>query len=1247
MNTKNLLLKIVLFVVLPVVLSIWLFTTHGIKWGIDIRGGHSLTFEINTPQKDVDRLTAQKADLAKQLAAQADPQQKKAIEDRIAALDKQISDLQSSGDQPDLIGQIISILKKRIDPNGLLALEWRPLGKTRFEVRMPAARSQDEKNAYVAALEKVKGGNIQPSELSQMLAASGESREQIIAQLSHGDANLTKKLTELADAHDVYIKARQASDAARAAGQGGEALDALDTAAAKSQMVYEDKYEAVLAANISETKLQNVLRLWVSPAEEAALNNKTVVSARMRQFDQGIKQLTANNPSRKAEIEEIVKLYQRWVETRKGLDDPSDLKRLIAKAGVLEFRIAPTKTGTEKQPAINPELVQQYVAELANEGPDAGHKKGLPYQWFPIRGDHEEYEGSGYIVAPYAGQWYMLLSNSRNDVMLQRGPGAGWSLRNARPEPDEYGRPAVGFSFNQLGADRFYELTSTHIGQPMAVLLDDEVYSAPNIRSAISDRGIITGSFTRTEVDELAQTLNAGSLPARLNVVDTPAGKMAVTVSESSFGPSFGEENKNQALKAGYWSLIVIALFMMVYYLLAGFIADFAMIMNLVLIMGAMSFINAVFTLPGLAGVILSIGMAVDANVLIYERLREEQDRGQSVRMALKNAYERAFSAIFDSNITTLLTCLILGWVGTEEVRGFAITLGLGVLFNLFTAVTVTRWIFQLMLEKGLVKKRFSMMRLIGVPKVDWMAKRYYFWTFSAVTGVLGLAALIWQGQNILGIEFSSGTQAIVRLKDAQLIQDPSTGQQVLPNDAVVKERVAEVAAKHGWTKLQGELLRAEKLIDPNLVSEFLNRHFRQQDFPNVQAEKKITAQQWKQANLGQGYFDALDANKDAVLSSDELERMPQNAYQLATTESDGEAVRTAIREAFPSELATMTKVKYTLAKGGHQEKFNIDLAPTGATVISPKAIESADKTLRGQLENFQGGLLIVLKDMEPAIKTDDLLQRINAIQYQQDFTGQISTFGVIGLEAASAPDAYTSVAVLVKPAEAVGQDKTMADFANEKLALVAGALSREEAMEVVNFDPAIAGEARNLAIIAIVLGWLSIIAYLWIRFGSAKWGFAAVLCIVHDVVIIVGLVAISGYIYNTAIGQALLIGSFKIDLTMVAALLTIIGYSVNDTIVVFDRIRENRGKLTTLSPQVVNSAINQTLSRTILTGSTVMVVVFIMYVWGGPGIHAFNFALLAGIMFGTYSSIAVAAPMLMGFKAALGKRAMSDAVGK
>jgi len=168
------------------------------------------------------------------------------------------------------------------------------------------------------------------------------------------------------------------------------------------------------------------------------------------------------------------------------------------------------------------------------------------------------------------------------------------------------------------------------------------------------------------------------------------------------------------------------------------------------------------------------------------------------------------------------------------------------------------------------------------------------------------------------------------------------------------------------------------------------------------------------------------------------------------------------------------------------------------------------------------------------------------------------------------------------------------------------------------------------------VLSWVGIVAYLWFRFGSIRGGLAAVVCLIHDVIIVVCLVAVSGWLHTTWIGRALMINSFKIDLAMVAAVLTVIGYSVNDTIVVFDRIRENRGKLATVSPLVINTSINQTLSRTLLTSGTTMIVVMVMYVWGGVGIHAFSYALLAGILFGTYSSVAIASPLLMGFRRAL-----------
>jgi len=250
-------------------------------------------------------------------------------------------------------------------------------------------------------------------------------------------------------------------------------------------------------------------------------------------------------------------------------------------------------------------------------------------------------------------------------------------------------------------------------------------------------------------------------LPAKL--IETP-------VAESPFGPTFGEANRDMGFRAGIIGLIAVAGFMCVYYMTAGVVAIIALVLNIVLVLGVMSLIGAVFTLPGIAGIILTVGIAVDANVLIFERLREEQQRGTAIRRAMANAYQRAFSAIFDANITTLITCLILGWVGTEEVRGFAVTLAFGVMFSMFTALVVTRWVFQVLLDRNIISKPLNMLHIIGVPKVNWMAKRHFFWVLSGSMVVIGIFSMLGQGKNLLGIEFSAGTQAVVTFKDDALI---------------------------------------------------------------------------------------------------------------------------------------------------------------------------------------------------------------------------------------------------------------------------------------------------------------------------------------------------------------------------------------------------------------------------------------------------------------------------------------------
>ncbi len=858
---------------------------------------------------------------------------------------------------------------------------------------------------------------------------------------------------------------------------------------------------------------------------------------------------------------------------------------------------------------------------MDKEGPDALRRRNEAYLWFSLREEKDKVRDL--ITRDYAGMTYILLSNQPGDVMLHEA--GGWTLTDARPSRDpETGGYAIEFTLDAKGARHFADLTANHKGTEtrpgdcLAVLLDDEAYSAPRIRATIRDRGIITGNFTPEDVRNLVRTLRAGSLPARLD--PNP-------VAENTFGPGIGAENLKEALRAGYFSLIAVVVIMLAYYWLAGIVANIAMMLNLLLILGAMSFVEAVFTLPGIAGVILTIGMAVDANVLIYERLREEQAKGQSIRMAIKNAYERAFSAIFDSNLTTLITCLILGWVGTTEVRGFAITLGLGVMFNLLTAVFVTRWIFQAMLGGGVLRSNIRMGRLIGVPKINWMGLRGVFWVFSLAVVAMGIGSLIWQGRNIWGIEFSAGTQAIIKFKDDAMID----GQ--LPNDGLVRRMFVSTAAQEGHSKL-ADTARVETVINAHKADDFLKTYDGDRD-------GSISKAEWRQAHGSEAFFAKIDTDADAALTRAEIQQnLPESSYQVTTTEERIAIIRSVAAKAFGTALEQNLPHAFRLVDGGQTVKaLSIPVATDGKTKIEANLARVVNPTFREELSQggFDGGAMFVLDDITPPITRADLLQRIRQMRFQPDFPGQqFNRTEVLGLTPAG--EGYSSVAVLVAPADPAATEGAGAwdKFADNELLLLTTALEREEAMIATNFDAAIAGERAQQAIMALVLSWVAIIGYLWFRFGSIRWGLAAVICLVHDVTIAVGLVAASGWLSANIFGEALGIHSFKIDLTLVAAMLTIIGYSVNDTIVVFDRIRENRGKLATVSWSVINDSINQMLGRTLMTSITTLAVVLVMYIAGGNGIHPFTFVLLAGILFGTYSSIAIAAPLLMGFRKAL-----------
>ncbi|MCD4826005.1 MAG: protein translocase subunit SecF [Phycisphaerae bacterium] len=651
-----------------------------------------------------------------------------------------------------------------------------------------------------------------------------------------------------------------------------------------------------------------------------------------------------------------------------------------------------------------------------------------------------------------------------------------------------------------------------------------------------------------------------------------------------------------------------------------------------------------------------------------------------------------------------------------EAVRGFAITLGLGVIFSMFTALLVTRWIFQTFMSFGLLKKSLPMLRLIPKVNINWMGKRYLFWGISVVMIGLGIGSMIWQGKDILGIEFSSGTEAIVKFTDDALIDGK------LPNDGLVRTaiekkidgykeklqnklaaetpRVAEEKSKlttdldelnkelgthqarltkakadkadddtlstinrkvsslesrlaslkkkidtldktiatlqadiRGCTRFK-ETVRTETVINENNVRDFLKTYGND--------KKEVTLTSWKAKGENVKFFNLLDVNPaDGILTEAELrdDKLPQMSYQISTTESNAKLIREIINEVFGKALQRRLPCKFDLVKGETIKRLGLTLARDGRTFITAQLAEDVSTGFRDDLLDFQddGGLMFVVKNVTPAISINDFNGRIRDIRLQPDFGRQaVNPYKVIGLTPAGSK--YSAFVVLVRPAnpEEVKNKKARVVFADGEQSVLTEALGREEAMVATNFDPRFATETGQLAIVVIVLSWLAIVGYLWLRFGSAQWGLAAVVCLVHDVIIVIGMVAVTGWLVDSSFARALGIGSFKIDLAMVAAILTVIGYSVNDTIVVFDRIRENRGKLKTVTINCINTSINQTLPRTLLTSFTTFIVVFVMYVWGGPGIKSFSFALLIGIIFGTYSSVAVASPLLLGFKHAL-----------
>jgi SecD/SecF fusion protein len=595
----------------------------------------------------------------------------------------------------------------------------------------------------------------------------------------------------------------------------------------------------------------------------------------------------------------------------------------------------------------------------------------------------------------------------------------GEDIKDAYQDYNQENKPSVTVQMKSYGAGVWKDWTTAKVGSAIAIILDNQVFSYPYINEAIPNGStIISGNFSIEEAQDLANILKAGSLPAPALIVD-----------EAIVGPSLGAEN----IKSGMWSfviaLIMVLLYMIFYYSKAGIVASIALVANIFFILGTLASMGAALTLPGIAGLVLTIGMAVDANVLIYERIREELRAGKGIKLAVADGYKHAYSAILDANITSLITAIILAYFGSGPIQGFATILIIGVFTSLFSSIFVTRLIFTFMLEKkwNLSFSNKLTANLFTNTSIGFIKKRKFFYVISALVIIGGVVSLVSRGLDG-GVEFTGG-----RTYRVEFTEMPGQGQEDL--------KVAIAAYS----------INEEGMEVPPLVKTVNNK---------------------------------------------------TTSYEITT--------------------------KYLYEDKGQNTTRRVDSVLTLA---------------------------------------------FNQFEFERG--------------------------------------------------TIAGATSKT--FEITNqrsVDAQISSELITSSIRAVIFSLIAIFLYIAFRFKRWQWGLGALLAMFHDVLVVLGLFSILyGFVPF----------SMEIDQAFIAAILTVVGYSINDTVVVFDRIREYIGiHKRDDAKTVVNRALNSTLSRTLNTSLSTFIVLLIIFLFGGESIKGFSFALMIGVVVGTYSSLCIASPSVV-----------------
>jgi SecD/SecF fusion protein len=796
-------------------------------------------------------------------------------------------------------------------------------------------------------------------------------------------------------------------------------------------------------------------------------------------------------------------------------------------------------------------------------------------------------------------EYFVLARNPEIDEdgeFVRRGQPkeiSGNYLTSARRSQDKYMKPSVAFEFDATGAGMFRDVTRKNVPDEahgrrfyrhLAIVLDGLIMSAPTINSVIESRGEISGGFTVEEVNKLVNILRSGALPATLK---------PQPVSESTMGATLGEDTIKAGVQAVAIAFAAILLFMIVYYRFSGLVACVALLSNLLLTVGFMVAVQATFTLPGLAGLVLMLGMAVDANVLIYERLREERERGASLALAIRNGYDRAFPTIIDTHLTSIFTAIVLYVVGNDQLKGFGVSLTVGLIISLFTSLYMTRLLFDLWLNRGWLHK-LSMFKLLSRPNIDFMAIRYYWFTATILLTIFGMLAFIGRGKEGLDIDFVGGTAYGGKLASPKTLKDLRalfTGERQA--DLLKVASVKELDQGHKYKITYQEALGKES--DRVRTVEFANRpdfptakereedvRRRAQELPDWSVEQEfLSSDTRKKSDDESSYFTVRTSEKEAKLVQATIDRL------LREKQKDGRWV----------ELLARVTLSYKIAEQPREK---------GARGVTEATLTFSDFASPSFVTN------LLNEALAKNIKYRDPNQKGVPFNLGGEGESKESHFRTMHLALVNEVPLAELRATL---------EETQKEFND-----------RPPPERLDNFDSALAAKTQGQAILAIVLSWGAILLYLWLRFGSWTFGLAAVLCLIHDLFFTLGMIAFASWLHATPVGEFLRFQDFKLDLTAVAALLTLVGYSVSDTIVVFDRIREVRGKNPDLTPQMINDSVNQTLSRTLLTAFSVWLVVSVLYVFGGPGVHLFAFVMVVGVIVGTYSSIYIASPLLLIF---------------